>query len=299
MRARKLLYHFNLKTHNSKKIFFEKIACFPVKMVLCTKRLSHLISSLFLVSFLFSCKSDSAGVNSVFQERYGKEVEKIKVERLPPLQNALSNNKVVFNDKVEQDWRDQESNDSYAYMDPSKLDPKQVPQEFLPNSQVYQNSQSGGNLPNDMFVVTYNTELSPPFVRYGVEFDRIIIPESDAYGVKTEMSDKVYVLAGNDSLQKNIDVINAQRTRRDIENSEILIAEQKRLRREQKSKKIFGNSSSELVVVRKKEEPEKRAVPKVAVVVASEPPAVLEETKEEKKKKSGLAKLLVESAKLN
>ncbi len=260
-------------------------------------------ANLLLIFFLFSCSSAPQTANSNFSKKYGKDVEKIRQERMPPIPLS-SDQQEKSRQKTEVDWRDQLSNnggENYAYMDSSQFNEKNPPQEFLPNAQVYQNAQNIRTLPDDMFIVTYNTDLYPPFVKYGVEFDNIEIPQKDSYGVETAMSNKVYMLAGNESLQKNIDKINEQRTLQDVKNSEILIAEQKRLRREQKSKEIFG--SSQLNVKEKKEKPQPQILPKQEVkkekapVPVSVPVPVAEVKKEEKK--SGLAGLIVKGAELD
>jgi hypothetical protein len=54
--------------------------------------------------------------------------------------------------------------------------------------------------------------------------------------------------AGNNSLQKNVDQINAEKTAEDIEMSETLINEQKQLRRKQRMQKTFGDDSLELTL---------------------------------------------------
>ncbi len=205
-----------------------------------------LVGILFLP--LFSCAGPT-GVNAEFQKKYGKQIEKLREERASPA--AAGQEVVNQNLPKATDWRDAgvsapNTNSSYyAYMDIAKFNnQQQAPQEYLPNYQLYERARiaSANNIPEDIFVIVYNTGLYPPFKKDGVEFDVIEIPEADAYGIKTALSDKPYLLSGNESLQKNIDQINDSRTQDDIKISEILIKEQKQLRRKQKIQKIFGES---------------------------------------------------------
>ncbi len=134
---------------------------------------------------------------------------------------------------------------SSASVDTSKLSLKKA-QDFTPDAQTFSEAQSAlaqSRLPEDMFDITYNTELSQPFIFSGIEFDLINIPAHDAYGVNSNLSEKQYALAGNSSLQKNVDQVLASRSHDDIEFSETLVREQKQLQREQKIINIFGSET--------------------------------------------------------
>ena len=96
--------------------------------------------------------------------------------------------------------------------------------------------------------------------------------DQDVYGVQTEMSEKSYLLAGNNSLQKNVDQINAEKTAEDIEMSEALINEQKQLRRKQRMQKTFGDDSLELALLENdSEKTEKISDKKAAIKVKVNP----------------------------
>ena len=95
-----------------------------------------------------------------------------------------------------------------------------------------------------MFDLVYNPTINAPFVVSGLEFDTINIPERDYYGIASTLNDKRYVLAGNQVLQKNIDEVIKQQSAEDIELSEILIKEQRQLKKQQKLTKIFGDDST-------------------------------------------------------
>jgi hypothetical protein len=180
---------------------------------------SFLLKSFFIyLSFaIASCKStDSA--NQDFEEKFAKEIALINAKRM-------------------QDSKSPENNANN-----SKL--KKRPQEFLPNVQTLGVGRAAGaqnQLPKDMFIIRYATNPHPPFTSTGIEFDAIEVPRYDAFGIASNLADKQYLLTGNNALQKNIDKIEARRTSENIEFSQILIAERKRLRQEQKDKQDFGD----------------------------------------------------------
>jgi len=217
------------------------------------KFLPELLCALLL--FLSSCTWSSSkkvnAYNAVFDKKYGKEVEKIRATRAPTQQISKEVTKIQPPTQDEMRLINNKAGDNYyAYTDVSKFGGKE-PQNYLPNGEFYEatrNNNPSNTLPQNMFKVSYNTTLHPPFRRFGVEFDRIAIPASDVYGVQTEMSEKSYLLAGNNSLQKNVDQINAEKTAEDIEMSEALINEQKQLRRKQRMQKTFGDDSLELTL---------------------------------------------------
>ena len=128
------------------------------------------------------------------------------------------------------------------------------PKDHLPDAGSFEHGRTSSQFPQGMFDLRYRTRLSPPFRKSGFEFDRIKVPMKDAYGVKTEMSEKEYLLVGNESLQKNVDQINSQRSEDDIDNSEILIKEQKWLKRRRKMMRIFGEDSLEAELENKDDE---------------------------------------------
>jgi len=235
-----------------------------------------LCALLLLVSSCALFSSKKANVyNAVFDKKYGKEVEKIRATRAPT--QEISKEITTIQPPTEDEMRamnNKAGDNYYAYTDVSKFGGKE-PQNYLPNGEFYEAARSNNPsnaLPQNMFRVSYNTTLHPPFRRFGVEFDRIVIPASDVYGVKTEMSEKSYLIAGNNSLQKNIDQINAEKTAEDIEMSEALINEQKQLRRKQRMQKTFGDDSLELALLENdSEKTEKISDKKAAIKVKVNP----------------------------
>ncbi len=242
------------------------------------KFLPELLCSLLLLvsSCAWSSLKKVNAYNAVFDKKYGKEVEKIRATRAPT--QEINKEITTIQPPTEDEMRaiNNKSGDNYyAYTDVSKFGEK-GPQNYLPNGEFYEASRSknpSNTLPPNMFQVSYNTALHPPFRRFGAEFDRIVIPTSDVYGVKTEMSEKSYLLAGNNSLQKNIDQINAEKTAEDIEMSEALINEQKQLRRKQRMQKTFGDDSLEIALLENDSEKTEKISDKKAEIKIKVKPA--------------------------
>jgi hypothetical protein len=217
---------------------------------------------LFLVMFLPSCSS-KVNYNAAFEKKYGQDVEKIKVDRTQSKESQTT--VTVLQPPTEEDLRAMNSQSDqgyYAYVDVSRFGEK-TPQKYLPNGEFYEQlrvNNPGNSLPPNIFEISYDTRLYPAFRKAGAEFDRIPIPSADVYGVKTEMSEKPYLLVGNDVLKKTVDQIIAERTAEDVEFSEILIKEQKQLSRQQRMKKTFGDEVSlEVALLEKTKEQPNRA----------------------------------------
>ena len=112
-----------------------------------------------------------------------------------------------------------------------------LPKNYFPNHETYEQARARKDLnflPENVFEVSYDTNLNPSFSKFGAEFDAIAIPPYDVYGVKTKLENKPYLLAGNKFLQNSIDQISSQKTEEEIEISEILIKEQKKINLEQR-----------------------------------------------------------------
>ncbi len=204
-----------------------------------------------LCIFCFVSCSPINTVNSVFQKKYGKEVQKIANSRVAPKTSQKKENKLDFASPQDELVNQPSPINSdyeqyYASVDPDEY-AAVPPRNFLPNGEVY---EQGKNTPEalakNIFNISYRTALSPPFRKSGIEFDSINIPPQDSYGVVTVMSEKEYLLVGNNSLQKNIDYINNSRSLEDVEMSQILIKEQRQLRRKQKMIKVFGFDSAKV-----------------------------------------------------
>lgn len=216
---------------------------------------------------LFACSSPQQEVNKLFEQKYGEEIRNVKKQRAAASRDPEQQGVMIFSTppSAEDVAKEKIANGYYPYADITKFGEK-APQNYAPNGEVYQQSQKSdpaNSLPPDMFYVTYKTDLHQPFRRVGTEFDSIQIPQEDIYGVKTEMSLKAYLLAGNNALQRNIDEINNARTKEDFEISETLIKEQKQLKQKEKMAKIFGKEKTiEIAFVSKKDDADKKEVAK-------------------------------------
>lgn len=213
---------------------------------------------LICTSFLTSCFSSKKlpSVNATFEKKFGGEVKKVNADRVS---TAASDKVTIMQSPAEEIAKvNLAENQNYNYVEVNKFSDKQ-PEIYLPNGESYEQTRFTGpanSVPQDLFEISYNLGLYPAFRRVGAEFDRIAVPSQDVYGVKTEMSEKSYLLAGNNALQKSIDQINADKTSDDIDNTQIVIREQKQLRRQQRMIKTFGESGMEMALMDQEESPE-------------------------------------------
>lgn len=219
------------------------------------KKAQAILSLLFLTTALASCFSKTApNVNAQFEEKYGKEVAKMRLERaVDPSANSVN----VTQSPYATDMMRPE-NDYYAYVDVNRFNDR-APEVYLPNGESYEQTRRSGpadSVPPDIFDINYNLGIYSAFRTLGAEFDRIYIPPQDVYGVKTRMSDKEYLLAGNNSLQRSIDNIEANKSATDIENSKIIIQERRVARIKAQMKKNFGSDEVSIVSLTKKEKKE-------------------------------------------
>jgi len=203
---------------------------------------------IFFISPLASCSSYQTKANESFQKKYGEEIAKIKAERVHPRKEGDDKIVTVYTAPTAADIQYEAiktDSEYYAYVDVNKFGQK-TPQNYMPNREVYENAKDSGpsyGIPPDIFEITYNTNLYPGFRKIGVEFDYINVPPYDAHGVRTAMSDKTYLLGGGDALQRSIDTVRNDRSGDDVEISEILITEQRQLKKKQQMEKIFGKDA--------------------------------------------------------
>lgn len=214
--------------------------------------------------------------NEDFMKKYGAQVGVINKERAPPAGMPDPTKQVTNSSAPSMEQIAAETaNDYYPYVDIANLGDK-VPQIHLPNAEFY-GQEKGKNPSNtppaDMFEITYNTKLSPPFRRRGAEFDVIKIPPYDVYGVKTAMSEKTYLLPGGQDMQQAVDLIEVQKTSQDDEIGAILVAEKKQIIRKRKMVKMLGEdySSRDLAEIDAKK-PAKKS-PQKEKIVQSAPAA--------------------------
>jgi hypothetical protein len=185
--------------------------------------------------FLFSCSSEKLpDSNEIFNEKYGKEIERIKKNRLSSQKkieitpNTPRNN---FTSPIKEDRS--------TYSNKNVRDFGEVYSSIQFLNQATANKNFSSEI--EMFENNYYSAIQFPFQRIGKEFDVIDIPPQDAYGVETEMNDKEYLYISKKLLQNNIDEINQNKDSTHIKNSKILISEQDENQRKEKMKKNFGD----------------------------------------------------------
>lgn len=205
------------------------------------RRIAALFSLLFLLS---ACSSELDKSNDNFNKKYREEIKKINEQRKPDKQ---ANQEKIFSrpptpEEVTEDLASKI--EYYPYVDIAELG-KNRGAENLPNQEIYEQGRMrnpSDSLSPNVFEINYNLALYPPFRKIGAEFEIISVPKLDGFGVTTEMADKSYLLAGNNSLQRAVDSINSKKTEDDIEISKMLIQEKKKMQRQNKTKQIFGQN---------------------------------------------------------
>lgn len=176
----------------------------------------------------------------MFEEKYGAQIEAIKnSRRSPESQRQFS----FFSEPTSEPAKNFDHRDinaaSHEYVEVSRFN--ELPKQYVKSGQY----DMDGNivptsLPSDIFEVSYDYTLYNSFRRIGSQFDAIRIPAHDIYGVPTAMSDKYYELAGNQSMQEDIDQINNTRSRGDVSDSNLLIRERIDLKRKERMTKSYG-----------------------------------------------------------
>lgn len=170
--------------------------------------------------------------NKVFHEKFATDLEGLKISRVDPRQTQLDGQKLDFTAPIDQD--------SQRYTNSNITIPEYYTTQQFSNQQML---QAGFQAPVEMFENSYSPSIAVPFRKIGAEFDTIDVPSQDAYGIKSGMSQKEYLLGSRKLLQKNVDQINGQRTSDDVDNSETLINEQRKLKRRVRMIKAFGQES--------------------------------------------------------
>ena len=151
------------------------------------------------ILFLNSCTNLSDQANERFLKQFKTEVQNINRKR------EIANQSLI---------KDSDS------ANPSNITNQDPPQNMT------------NQLPQDMFIISYNLYNFPE--SYGItklSFDDIIIPDNDIFGVKTNLGEKNYQLIDNQTLQKNIDLVNQLNGDEDKKISLELIRQEKKIRR--------------------------------------------------------------------
>lgn len=195
--------------------------------------------------FLFSC-STVLDPNKEFNNKYQPQVRSI-LDSIPQKNsngvdyyNKESFGSITQQDVVNESLRSEQQ--YYPYFDIRKFGVR-TPKTYYPNMELYDQSRfqrQTSQIPPDIFEVSYKNRIYPPFKYQGARFDAISVPKNDIYGIETAMTNKEYLLVGNNFVQNSVDNIKNKKNTFDAKNSEILIAQKKRLRHERKIAKIFG-----------------------------------------------------------
>lgn len=194
------------------------------------RRVTALLSLLFCFT---SCSSALQKSNDVFEKKYRDDVKKINEQRRPDKQ---SKNETIYSKPPTPEEVTKEiasKVEYYPYVDIAEIG--DAPKEIFPNRETYEQAKASNppsSLPVNIFDLSYNLALYPPFHRIGAEFDVISVPKSDAFGVNTELADKSYLLAGNNSLQRAVDAINTNKSAEDVEITKMLVSEKKKIQRQ-------------------------------------------------------------------
>lgn len=180
-------------------------------------------------------------INDGFEEKYSEAIESLKARRT---ENAAGGKQNFFSTVPTTAEIEGQKMQYYTYSDIAKFGQNSNP-NALPSPENYY-SQSGaapqGTAEPGIFEIRYSLDSQTFFRRPGIEFDNITIPEYDAYGVKTAMSQKSYFSPGGNLLQRSIDKVIDSKGEFDDENAEILVKEKKQILRKKLMKQIFeGN----------------------------------------------------------
>ena len=219
-----------------------------------------LIKLIFLTALSCSPKNPNESMNSKFRSSYGGQVNKI-----------LSNKRIKERDFQTVSTRKTRFNsnpDFKLYATPSQIFSNDAPTAqptsfethklFLkrseinsPTSQTYRMGKKGSassKIPSDIFDIKYNTARHPPFQITGIDFDIIVIPNEDAYGVSSSLNEKSYPITGTNYIARNINSIISNRSDEDVEFSEELIQEQKLIKKQIAVAKLYKSDNTKEAV---------------------------------------------------
>ncbi len=187
---------------------------------------------IFLISPACTNKLDS---NYFFEEKFGKEVSKIKKYRKQPeyLSKKIHHFRSPTQKEIAQSFNKSKYN-KYRYIDVSQFN--EIEEDYF-NNRIRANVLSPR-----IFDIIYYTKNHGAFIIEDDYFANIKIPAQDAYGNATQFNSKPYLLIGNKSLKDSMDYILKNNNNSDhIEQSKKLIYERSELKYNQKMKQLLGN----------------------------------------------------------
>lgn len=221
----------------------------------------NLLTKVLTIFILSSCTSGRLiDLNKKFEDKYGSQVNVINKSRIMQDQSFLEPNQFKstnFNNdpgyklysKPSQILSTISPINQTASFETHKLFLKR-PEIFLPTRETYEvgiRNSAAAMIPRDIFQISYNTERHPPFQVTGIDFDIIVIPKKDAYGVSSSLNEKSYPMASNNYVARNINSMIKNRSNEDIEFTENLIDEQKLIRKQIEVNSLYKSDHAEEV----------------------------------------------------
>jgi len=200
---------------------------------------------------LNSCVPKDA-INDGFEEKYSEAIESLKAKRV---ENEGGNKQNFFSMAPTTAEIEGQRVQYYSYSDISKFGQKTDANAATSSENYYPANAAPQGAEGGIFEIRYSLDSQAFFRRPGLEFDNIAIPEYDAYGVKTAMSEKNYFLPGGNLLQRSIDKVIDSKSEFDDENAEILVKEKKQILRKKLMRQIFDGN----VELAKNDEPEQNS----------------------------------------
>ncbi len=192
------------KTHNSS----------PIAGLKTYQNLTIILFFCLLQSCIAYVGGRVSGGNEAFEKKYSREIKQLTKERSDQNKKKPDMKNYQVPDGQKDISQAQNPENNFAYQEIVKFGNPKILQRFFPDSETYEQATQSGvinKLPPDIFEISYNTRLSPPFKRLGQEFDKIQIPSADVYGISSSNNEKSYLLASRSSIQKAISIIKSQR----------------------------------------------------------------------------------------
>jgi hypothetical protein len=201
------------------------------------KFIKNTLFFLLLIS-LNSCYSNLTSTNDIFVKKYGKKVKEINQDRV----NIDGNSKYINSSPPD----NQEISDYFSLQKKSQ---NYVPiynigenaKHHFPDQSTLDNFSTNNpdnGIPTDIFEVSYQNPIYPPYRAIGSEFDMIYIPETDAFGNSTQNNQKEYKVINSNDLQQAITQIKNEKNPDDLIYSKILITEKKLQIKEKKDSQL-------------------------------------------------------------
>ena len=196
-----------------------------------------------LVITLTSCHSKIEQNNMFFLEKYGSKVDKINQSRSGMVRRQQRQNQQRQSSTL--DWKTPAKSlkiEGYigsktAFIDTSKIKPKETPQEFFPSIETLQKGKLMQSKIPQIFNVSYSMENQPKsYKKPQASFDDIKIPSHDYFGIKSSLQAKKYTNISNKFIQNNIDEIHQYFDQGNREINLTLLKEKQQIRQENTAK---------------------------------------------------------------